>query len=112
MALGKFAGVGLKVWSHQAGCAGPMSMANNPAIRSRIWRRSMIMSMFPCCSRNSLRWNPSGSVCRTVCSITRGPANPISAFGSAMMMSPNDAKLAAGTVGIVERAVDLVLNIA
>ena len=32
-----------------------------------------------CSSRNSLRWNPSGSFCRIVCSMTRGPANPISA---------------------------------
>src|SRR5258706_15935464 len=30
-------------------------------------------------SRNSLRWNPSGSLVRMVCSITRGPAKPMSA---------------------------------
>ncbi len=34
----------------------------------------------PCCSRNSERWKPSGSFCRMVCSITRGPAKPIRAL--------------------------------
>ena len=48
----------------------------------------------PCSSRNSLRWNPSGSFWRMVCSITRGPAKPISAPGSAMFRSPSMAKLA------------------
>ena len=48
--------------------------------------------MAPCSSRNSLRWKPSGRVSRTVCSITRGPAKPISASGSAMLMSPSIAK--------------------
>ncbi len=40
-------------------------------------------SSMPCSSRNSLRWKPGGSLVRMVCSITRGPANPISAPGSA-----------------------------
>ena len=48
----------------------------------------------PRSSRNSLRWKPSGSFWRIVCSMTRGPANPISAFGSAMLRSPSIAKLA------------------
>ena len=48
----------------------------------------------PWASRNSLRWNPSGSFWRIVCSMTRGPANPMSAFGSAMLRSPSIAKLA------------------
>src|SRR6185503_12611441 len=61
---------------------------------SRIWRRSTIISIAPCCSRNSERWNPSGSVSRTVCSMTRGPANPMSAPGSASTTSPIIAKLA------------------
>ena len=40
-----------------------------------------------------------------VCSITRGPANPMSAFGSAMMTSPSIAKLAVTppVVGSVHR---------
>ena len=42
-------------------------------------RRSQIWSMAPCSTRNSERWKPSGSVSRTVCSITRGPAKPIRA---------------------------------
>ncbi len=61
---------------------------------SRISRRSTIRSMAPCCSRNSERWKPSGRVSRTVCSITRGPAKPISAPGSAITTSPMSAKLA------------------
>ena len=52
------------------------------------------MSMAPFSSRNSERWKPSGSVSRTVCSITRGPAKPMSAPGSAMTTSPMKAKLA------------------
>ena len=52
------------------------------------------MSIAPFSIRNSLRWNPGGSFSRTVCSITRGPAKPINAFGSAMLRSPSMAKLA------------------
>ena len=52
------------------------------------------MSIAPFSSRNSARWKPSGSFSRTVCSITRGPAKPISAFGSAITTSPSMAKLA------------------
>ena len=48
----------------------------------------------PCSTRNSLRWKPSGSFCRMVCSMTRGPAKPMSALGSAMLRSPSIAKLA------------------
>jgi len=52
-------------------------------------------STIPCSTRNSERWNPSGSFWRMVCSMTRGPAKPISALGSARMTSPSQAKLAA-----------------
>ena len=52
------------------------------------------MSMAPVWSRNSARWKPSGSFSRTVFSMTRGPAKPISAFGSAMTTSATKAKLA------------------
>src|SRR6266481_6560756 len=45
----------------------------------------------PCSSRNSLRWKPGGSFWRMVCSITRGPAKPIRAPGSAMLRSPSIA---------------------
>src|SRR5882672_2172237 len=61
---------------------------------SRIWRRSTIMSTAPFSSRNSARWKPSGSFSRTVCSMTRGPAKPMRARGSAMTTSPIMAKLA------------------
>src|SRR5450631_657601 len=64
------------------------------ATLSRNCRRSTIMSIAPFSSRNSERWNPSGRVSRTVCSMTRGPANPMSAPGSAITTSPMNAKLA------------------
>ena len=48
----------------------------------------------PFSMRNSERWKPSGSFCRIVCSMMRGPANPICAFGSAILRSPSIAKLA------------------
>ena len=60
----------------------------------RISERFTIISIAPFSSKNSLRWKPSGNFSRTVCSITRGPAKPINAFGSAMFTSPNIAKLA------------------
>ena len=56
--------------------------------------RETIMSTMPCSSRYSERWNPSGSCWRIVCSITRGPAKPMSALGSATLRSPSIAKLA------------------
>src|SRR5690606_24977098 len=77
------------VSSSGTGCF--ISIASRWAMRSRSSRRSQIWSMAPCSSRNSERWKPSGSVSRTVCSITRGPAKPISASGSAMLMSPSIA---------------------
>jgi len=49
------------------------------------------MSSMPWPSRNSARWKPSGSFWRIVCSITRGPAKPISAPGSATFRSPSIA---------------------
>ena len=52
------------------------------------------MSMAPFSSRNSARWKPGGSFSRTVCSMTRGPAKPTSALGSAITTSPRKAKLA------------------
>ena len=63
-------------------------------MRSRNSRRLRIRSRAPCWSRNSLRWKPSGRVSRTVCSMTRGPAKPMRAFGSATLISPSMARLA------------------
>src|SRR5690242_1039449 len=68
-----------------------VSSASSRASSSRRLRRSTIMSSAPLSSRNSARWNPSGSVSRTVCSITRGPAKPISAPGSASTRSATNA---------------------
>src|SRR3970282_1955594 len=71
-----------------------MSLASSAAISSRALRRSTIMSSAPFSSKNSARWNPSGSVSPTVCSMTRGPANPISDPGSAILTSPSMPRLA------------------
>ena len=67
----------------------------------RIWpstsfisSRGTILSTNPCSNKNSALWKPSGSFCPMVCWITLGPANPISAPGSAKITSPNMAKLA------------------
>ena len=62
--------------------------------RSRISSRLTIWSMSPCLSRNSALWKPGGSACLVVSRMTRAPANPIDAPGSAMITSPKVAKLA------------------
>ena len=46
-------------------------------------RAGSTRSTKPCASRNSAVWKPGGSSCRMVCSMTRGPANPSRAPGSA-----------------------------
>ena len=75
---------------------------------SRSSRRSTTRSTRPCSSRNSERWKPSGSGWRIVSAITRGPAKPMSARGSARMRSPSMAKLrrhaARGRVGEERRS--------
>ena len=53
--------------------------------------RCTTMSTMPCSRRYSARWKPSGSFSRMVCSMTRGPAKPISAPGSAIWTSPSIA---------------------
>ena len=68
------------------------SMASTLAIFARSSRRSQMKSTAPFSCRNSARWKPSGSFTRTVFSITRGPAKPISALGSATTTSPTKAK--------------------
>ena len=50
-----------------------------------------ITSTIPHSCKNSLFWKFSGSFCLIVCSITLGPANPILAFGSLIIISPNMA---------------------
>src|SRR5437773_12342424 len=42
-----------------------------------------------CSRRNSERWKPSGNGWRIVSAITRGPAKPMSARGSARITSPS-----------------------
>ncbi len=56
--------------------------------------RSTIPSTNPCSIWNSALWKPLGSFWPMVCSMTRGPAKPISAPGSARIISPSMAKLA------------------
>src|SRR6266852_5448378 len=62
------------------------------AIVSRSSRRGTTMSIMPCSSRNSARWKPSGSFSRMVSSMTRAPAKPMTAPGSAKVTSPSMAK--------------------
>ncbi len=74
--------------------ARPLKKARMRRSVARSSRRSTTRSSWPCSSRNSERWNPSGSGWRMVSAITRGPAKPMSARGSARMRSPSIAKLA------------------
>ena len=62
--------------------------------------------MKPRSRRNSEVWKPAGSSARIVSLITRGPANPMSAFGSARMMSPSEANeaITPPVVGLVRTA--------
>src|ERR1039458_8825042 len=57
--------------------------------------RGTMASTNPWSTRNSERWKPLGSFCRMVCSMTRGPAKPTMAPGSARFTSPNMLKEAA-----------------
>ena len=50
-----------------------------------------IISTIPHSCKNSLFWKFSGNFCLIVCSITLGPANPILALGSLIIISPNIA---------------------
>src|SRR5208283_4880475 len=74
------------------GAAGSCMKSNAREMYCFMSRRCTTASSIPCCSRNSLRWKPSGSFWRIVCSMTRGPAKPMSAPGSAMFKSPSMAK--------------------
>src|SRR5690606_15626700 len=77
-----------------AGSGRRISFAISDAMSSRALRLSTIMSRAPFSSKNSARWKPTGKVSFTVCSITRGPAKPISEPGSAMFTSPSRPMLA------------------
>src|SRR5262249_43609884 len=57
--------------------------------------RATTRSTKPCLSKNSLVWKPCGNSSRTVFQMVRFPAKPIMAPGSARVMSPCKAKLAA-----------------
>ncbi len=58
---------------------------DEPRERRRNSWRCTTASTMPCSCRYSARWKPSGSFSRIVCSITRGPANPMRAPGSARL---------------------------
>src|SRR3990170_2783474 len=66
-------------------------MRRSASGRSRRSFRATTRSTIPCSSRNSERWNPSGSGWRIVSWMPRGPAKPRRAFGSARMTSPSIA---------------------
>ena len=70
----------------------PWSAGGRGGPESRAFRRAERPDR-PCRAggRYSARWNPSGRRSRMVCSITRAPAKPITAPGSAMWMSPSMA---------------------
>ena len=53
---------------------------------------STMKSKNPCSNKNSDLWNPSGKSLPMVSLTTLGPANAISASGSAIFRSPNIAK--------------------
>ena len=53
--------------------------------------RCTTWSTMPWSRRNSAVWNPSGRSCPSVCLMTRGPAKPITAPGSARIASPSIA---------------------
>ena len=58
------------------------------------WRRSSLStmaSMRPCSRANSAVWKPSGRSCLMVSRMTRCPAKPMRAPGSAKIMSPSMA---------------------
>ena len=61
----------------------PTSSARRLGARRRPGRRSRGSN------RNSARWKPGGSSAAIVPAATRAPAKPISAFGSAMLTSPD-----------------------
>src|SRR5690242_11273496 len=65
-----------------------MSVANMAFIS----RRETMRSTIPCSRRNSERWKPSGSFWPIVEAMTRGPAKPMSAPGSATLTSPRRAQ--------------------
>ena len=79
-------------WGRRGGATAKKARMRRSVSRSS--RRSTTRSSWPCSSRNSERWKPSGSGWRMVSAITRGPAKPMSARGSARMTSPSIAKLA------------------
>ena len=72
---------------------------------SRRRRRSTTKSTKPCSCRNSELWKPSGRSAPIVSLITRGPAKPIRAPGSARLKSPSMANEAVTppVVGLVMR---------
>src|SRR5205823_14989550 len=77
----------------------PAQSAASAGARPAMWRsswpvvsrsslRGTTASTMPCSSRNSAVWKPSGRSWPMVCLITRGPANPTTAPGSARITSP------------------------
>src|SRR5688572_737004 len=86
--------VGLQEVVHPADAGLPLMWRRScPTVRLSSLRATTESTM-PCSSRNSAVWNPSGSSWPIVCLITRGPANPMTAPGSARIASPSIEKLA------------------
>src|SRR6266496_1338784 len=66
----------------------PVMWRSSCAAVSRSSPRGTTASIIPWSNRNSAVWNPSGRSWPIVCLITRGPANPMTAPGSARITSP------------------------
>src|SRR6266705_5549339 len=66
----------------------PVMCRSSWAAVSRSSPRGTTASIIPWSSRNSAVWKPSGRSWPIVCLITRGPANPMTAPGSARVTSP------------------------
>src|ERR1700736_6190893 len=89
------------IWAGIVTCGAGFEMASsagdfvsNRQSRANVGRRSWrctTMSTMPWSFRYSARLKPSGNFSRMVCSITRAPAKPISAPGSAICTSPSIA---------------------
>src|SRR5207302_248785 len=77
--------------------AGGWGLRSRPRIRANVAcssARGTTWSTMPCSSRYSARWNPPGNVSWIVSSMTRAPATPLTAPGSASVMSPTNAQAA------------------
>src|SRR6266404_7960992 len=91
-------------WPSTRGCASTSRARPVPRVSRRRSRRASVClssarsttaSSIPCLIKNSERWKSAGSCSFSVSAMTRGPAKPINARGSATLTSPSSATDAA-----------------